>query len=91
MKDYRQIQEVLDRQNIAHGDQEIIRDFLGSFSFTKRQQLMGIFLGYPEKVSLFIDLLKKKIEFNKNPTEVLSSEILDLESVEIKKLMSEMK
>lgn len=88
MKDYSQIQEVLDKQNIAHSDQEIVRGFLGSFSFTKRQQLMGIFLGYPEKITFFVDLLKKKVEFQKNPTEALSAEILEIENKEIKNLMS---
>lgn len=88
MKDYSEIQEVLDRQNIAHNDQEIVRSFLASFSFTKRQQLMGIFLGFPEKIVLFIDLLKKKIEFSKNPTEALSVEILEIEEKEIKNLIS---
>lgn len=91
MKDYSELAEVLNKQNIAHKDQEIVRSFLGSFSFTKRQQLMGIFLGFPEKIPLFVDLLKKKIEFAKNPTEALSAEILDLENMEIKNLMSELK
>jgi len=50
-----------------------------------------IFLGFPEKNSLFIDLLKKKIEFEKNPTETLSAEILKIEDKEIKKLMNELK
>ena len=90
MKDYSQIQEVLDNQNIAHSDQEIIRSFFESFSFEKRQQLMGIFLGFPEKISFFVDLLKKKIEFEKNPTEALAAEILDLENKEIKDLMKEL-
>ncbi len=88
MKDYSQIQEVLDKQNIAHSDQEIVRSFFASFSFEKRQQLMGIFLGFPEKIGLFVDLLKKKIEFEKNPTEALSAEILEIEDKEIKKLMT---
>lgn len=90
MKDYGQIQEVLDKQNIAPSDQEIIRSFFSSFSFEKRQQLMGIFLGFPEKIGLFVDLLKKKIEFEKNPTEALAAEILDLENKEIKDLIKEL-
>ena len=91
MKDYIQIQEVLDKQNISHNDQEIVRDFFTSFAFTKRQQLMGIFLGFPEKINLFVVLLKKKIEFQKNPTEVLAEEILELENLEIKNLVAELK
>lgn len=90
MKEYSQIQEVLEMQNIARDDQEVVKNFLLSFSFPKRQQLMGILLGYPGNVGLFIDLLKKKIEFQKNPTETLSKEILEIEEKEIKKLMKEL-
>lgn len=91
MKDYGQIEEVLNAQNIAREDQEILRIFLSSFSFEKRQQLMGIILGFPEKIGFFVDLIKKKIEFQKNPTEELSAEILEIEEKEIKNLMSELK
>lgn len=91
MKDYSQIEEVLNERNISREDQEIIRNFLLSFSFTKRQQLMGIILGFPDKIGIFVDLIKKKIEFQKNPTEELSAEILEIEEKEIKNLMSELK
>lgn len=91
MKDYGQIEEVLNKRNISREDQEIIRNFLLSFSFTKRQQLMGIILGFPDKIGIFVDLIKKKIEFQKNPTEELSAEILEIEDKEIKNLMSELK
>lgn len=91
MKDYSQVQEVLVDQNIPLDDQAIVRDFLSSFSYTKRQQLLGIFLGYPDKIKLFVDLIKKKTDFAKNPTEELSAEILDIENSEIKKLISELK
>lgn len=91
MKDYSQIEEVLNERNISHEDQEIIRNFLLSFSFTKRQQLTGIILGFPDKIGIFVDLIKKKIEFQKNPTDALSEEILEIEGREIKNLMSELK
>jgi len=90
MIDYSQIQEVLDKQNISQDDQKVVKNFLSSFSFAKRQQLIGIFLGFPEKISLFVDLLKKKIEFSKNPTEALAEEILGIETGEIKNLMKEL-
>lgn len=90
MKDYSQLQEVLNKQNITQGDQEIVRDFLSSFSFDKRQQLMGVFMGHTDKIALFVDLLKKKVEFQKKPTEELAAEILDLENKEIKNLMEEL-
>lgn len=91
MKDYSQVQEVLVDQNIPLDDQEVIKNFLRAFSYTKRQQLIGIFLGYPDKINLFVGLIKKKTDFSKNPTEELSAEILDIENSEIKKLISELK
>lgn len=89
MKDWNELKNVLDDQNISSEDQQLVCDFLSPFSFQKRQQLMGIFLGFPEKISLFADLLKKKVEFAKNPTEALAGEILDLESKEMHDLMKE--
>lgn len=89
MKDWSEIKNVLDNQNISSEDQQLIRDFLMSSSFQKRQQLMGIFLGFPEKIILFTDLLKKKVTFAKNPTKDSAKEILDLESKEMQDLMKE--
>lgn len=97
MKDYSHLQEVLEEQHIGANEQELVREFLMSFSFLKRQQLMGIFLGFPEKISLFIELLKKKMEFAKNASTMTSDaraalikEILNLEHSEIKNLIKEL-
>lgn len=89
MKDYSQLKEVLNKRNIGENDQELIYEFLSSFAFQKRQQLMGIFLGFPEKINSFVDLLKKKREFARKSTEALAGEILDLENSAITDLISE--
>lgn len=89
MKDWSELKNVLDNQSISSEDQQLIRDFLSSFSFRKRQQLTGIFLGFPEKISLFANILKKKVEFAKNPIETLAGEILDLEKKEMQHIMGE--
>lgn len=90
MKDYSQIEEVLNNQNISQADQALVKEFLRSFPFEKRQQLMGIFLGHSDKITFLINLLKLKIEFHKNPTEELAAEIFAIEEGEIKSLMSEL-
>lgn len=90
MKDYAQVEQVLNAQNISQADQELVRQFFSSFSFEKRQQLMGIFLGHSDKIALFINLLKLKIEFHKRPTEELAAEIFAIEEGEIKSLMKEL-
>lgn len=90
MKDYSNIETILNSQKIAQTDQDILRKFLSSFSFEKRQQLMGILIGHSENIVLFIDLLKKKIEFQKRPTEALAAEILKIENNEVQRLVQEL-
>lgn len=90
MKDWNELKNVLDGQNISSEDQQLIRNFLNSFSFQKRQQLMGIFIGFPEKVNFFVDLIKKKTELAKSPNENLSKNILDMENNEVENLIKEL-
>lgn len=89
MRDFSQIENILDEQKVSEKDQQLIRDFLISFSFQKRQQLMGIFLGFPGKMGLFIDLMKKKKTLAGNKDAKLAQEILDLEDREIDNLIGE--
>ena len=90
MIEFTQLQKVLSEQRVEEGDQKIVREFLLSFGFEKRQQLMAIFLGFPEKVELFVDILKKKVDFVKNPSEAQAKEILAIEHEEIKNLTKEL-
>lgn len=90
MNDYTKLQEALRAEHVSEADQQLVHDFLNSFSYTKQQQLLGIFLGFPEKVGLFAELIKKKKEFTVAPSEVLAREIIDLEEGEMKKLIEEL-
>lgn len=87
IKDWDQIKNILDKQKISEKDQQFIGDFLIFFSFQERQQLMGIFIGFPDKINLFIDLIKKKKALAENYDENLAKEILDLENNEINGLI----
>lgn len=87
MRDFEQIKDILHSQNISNEDQQLFRDFLTSFGFQKRQQLMGIFLGFPEKMGLFVGLLKKKKVLAENYDANLAQEILDMENKEINNLI----
>lgn len=84
------MENVLNSQNISSENQQLVRDFLSSFSFLKRQQLIGIFVGFPEKTGFFVDLIKKKMELAKSPNENLSKNILDAENNEVEKLIKEL-
>ena len=88
MRDFNQLKIILEEQKVAEGDQQLIKDFLNSLGFQKRQQLMGIFLGFSDKLKLFIDLIKKKKVLAENYDENLAEGILDLEDKEIEDLIS---
>lgn len=88
MHDYTALQKILEEQQVGERAQGLVRDFLLSLPFLERQMLMGVFLGFPEKIGLFIEMLERKTEFAKNPTEEKAQEILDLECGEIKNLMA---
>lgn len=91
MKNWSGLKEILIKKNISEEDQKSVFDFLSHFSFIKRQQFLGVFLGFPEKIELFIRLIKKKKESAKAPNAELSSEIFNLEDKEINSLINELK
>lgn len=90
MIDWSQIEDVLDKQSVSEDDQNLVRDFLSSFSFSKRQQLMGIFLGFPEKIGLFVELVKKKVKFANSMDKSLADDILHIENDEIDNLIKDL-
>lgn len=45
MRDFEQLKNILDEQKVVKEDQQLVRDFLISFDFQKRQQMIGIFMG----------------------------------------------
>lgn len=90
MIEYSQLEEIMNEQQVSVSEQELVREFLIAFSFSKRQQLMGILTGFPEKMPLFVTLLKRKVEFAKKPSDALAKEITDMESGEIKNLIKEL-
>lgn len=87
MHDFEQLENILDEQKVAKEDQQLIRDFFISFGFQKRQQLMGIFVGWPERAGMFIDLIKNKKALAEKFDAEAAREILDLEEKEINSLI----
>jgi hypothetical protein len=51
---------------------------------------MSIFLGFPEKLPLFVDLIKMKQELKKEPTKDLSDKIFETEQGEIATLIKDL-
>lgn len=89
MKDWNELKNILDGQNISGEDQWLIHNFLGYFAFQKRQQLMGILMGWPEKLPFFINLIKKKKILAQYPDVPLADEILHLENEFIAELIKD--
>lgn len=89
MKDFAQVKSILNEQNVSSDDQGIVEYFLSQFSFPKRQQLMGVLTGFPEKISVFIDLIKMKKSLAENYDSSLAEKILNLENNIVNDLVSE--
>lgn len=89
MIDWIQVKNILINLNIAYADQQLIKDFLSHFSFPKRQQLMSVFTGFPEKISVFIDLIKMKKSLAENYDSSLAEKIFNLENNIVTDLVGE--
>lgn len=89
MKDHTQLKTIMDEQEILSDDQHVIKDFLSHFSFHKRQQLMGILIGFPEELPVFIDILKKKKMLAKSFDASQAQEILAIEQKKIHNIMKQ--
>ncbi|MBU1102269.1 hypothetical protein KJ853_01260 [Patescibacteria group bacterium] len=90
MKNWLDLKQILVQQNIPEQDIKLTKEFLETLSFDRRQQMMGIFLGWPEKLGFFVDLLKKKKKLAKNYQPELARKILDLEKKEVQDLIKEL-
>lgn len=91
MKDWEQLKIILDEQNIKGEDRRLIRAFLGFFSFSERQRLLGIFIGFSDKIYLFVDLLRKKRDLAKSGNDNLAAEIFNMEDKLINNLIEDLK
>lgn len=89
MKDFTQLKTIMDEQWISGDDQNVVKDFLRYFPFRKRQQLLSILIGFPEELSVFIDLLKKKKMLTKNFDASRAHEIISIEREKIDGLMKQ--
>ncbi len=89
MHEWDHVKTYLEKHNIAQEDVALVKEFLRSLNFVQRQQLMGILLGWPDKIGLFVEVLKKKHVLAQTQDENLAQEIFDLEQKEVTNLMKE--
>ncbi len=91
MKTWIQLKTIMDKSCISEDDQDLVRDFLFSFSFPKRQMLLGILIGFEEKLELFVNLIKYKKELGNSSDKELTDKILDMEKKELDILIRNLK
>lgn len=89
MKDWNELKNILNRQNISSEDQQLIHGFLIFFTLQKRQQLIRVLMGYADKLPFFINLIKKKKLLTQNFDAPLAGEVLHLENEFIAELIKE--
>lgn len=80
MIDWNELENILNSQNIIAEDRRLLNDFLRMLPFEKRQQILGILIGFPDKLKVFIELLNKKKTLSQQFNKELSQEILEFES-----------
>jgi len=91
MKTWIQLNAIMDKSCISEDDQELVRDFLFSFSFSKRQTLLGVLIGFEEKLEFFVNLIKYKKELRNSLSKELTDKILDIEKEEFEILIKALK
>ncbi len=81
----------MDKSCISEDDQELVWDFLFSFSFPKRQTLLGVLIGFEEKLEFFVNLIKYKKELRGSLNKELTDKIMDIEKKEFETLIKALK
>ncbi len=91
MRTWLELKEILEKKCISESDQVLVQDFLIRFSFLERQTLLGILIGFEEKIEFFVNLIKQKSELKNSPNKDLTNKILDFEQKELKALLKDLK
>jgi len=87
MKEWIQIKKILEDNGIKESDIEITKEFFLHFPFEKRQQLMGIFGGFPKEAGFFIELIKKKKVLAENHDITFEKEIIGMEETKMENII----
>lgn len=85
------LEQFLRENNVSDADVAFVVSFFLGFSHTVREQMFGIVRAHPEQLPFFLELMKKKHAFKREPTRELAEEILALEKNMLEKLVAETK
>lgn len=79
----------MDERGISGDDQKVVKDFLRYLPFQKRQQLMGVLIGFPEELPSFIDILKRKMVLAERFDVSQAQAVFDIEREKIDDLIKQ--
>ena len=82
------LEELLNKKSIDEKEKELVFKFFLFLSKPQRERMFIIFRSYPEKIYLFVKILKTKLEIAGNSGSGLSEELLSLEKEQIKDLIA---
>ncbi|OGD32481.1 hypothetical protein A3C91_02515 [Candidatus Azambacteria bacterium RIFCSPHIGHO2_02_FULL_52_12] len=82
------LEELLNKKSIDEKEKELVFKFFLFLSKPQRERMFIIFRSYPEKIDLFVKILKTKLEIAGNSGSGLSEELLSLEKEQIKDLIA---
>ena len=85
------LEQFLKEHNVSVEDVVFVVNFFLGFSHTVREQMFGIVRAHPEQLPFFLELMKKKHAFKREPTRERAEEILVLEKNMLEKLVAETK
>lgn len=85
------LEQFLKEQNVSDEDIAFVVTFFLRLSYGVREQMFGIVRTHPNLIPFFLELMKKKHAFAKEPTRENAEQILVLEKDMLEKLVAETK
>lgn len=85
------LEQFLREHNVSTEEVDFVVAFFLEYSHTVREQMFNIMHAHPEQLSFFLELMKKKHAFKRDPTGECAEEILALEKNMLEKLIAETK
>lgn len=89
MNEWSELEKILKERKVSEKDANLLKDFLNYFDFHKRQTLMGVFLGFPDKIPFFLEILNAKKNLGLNFDKNLASDIIEKEKKLTRELIDE--
>lgn len=81
-----ELENLIKENNISQNNRQKIITGFKAIPFNQRRQIFDALKGHPELISIFIDLMNKKINLIKNPSQEKIDSIITEEEEILKKI-----